>query len=305
MYHLFGSTSFVGQAFIDAAALVESPSPVFAYSRSSQTESQSGRSSYHYVDFDDPTSFFPAGESCKPSLWVCFAPIWLFAPFFERIAANYPDRVAGLRGVIACSSSSVITKRFAVNRYDRELVSRLDNAERLLLVTTSTFHVPCVILQPTLIYGRVRNYRDSNLFHLLHFLRNSPFFPLPAQAGTRQPIHCTQLAAVALSLAEQIVSSGSFQSWPQRIALGGDTILSYSEMVNALKHSQPSSDPAHRCRSLPIPNRLFFLLAAPLLLRSPKAFETVLRMGANLSGFTPVHQLLGCEPQPFPVLPLA
>jgi hypothetical protein len=41
------------------------------------------------------------------------------------------------------------------------------------------------------------------------------------------------------------------------------------------------------------------------LLPSPKAFEAVLRMGANLSGFTPAHQLLGREPQPFPVLPLA
>ena len=76
-------------------------------------------------------------------------------------------------------------------------------------------------------------------------------------------------------------------------------------MVMALKQAQPSGDPARRCRLLPIPNRLFFSLAAPLLIRSPKAFEAVLRMGANLSGFTSAHQLLGRETQPFPVLPLA
>jgi hypothetical protein len=56
---------------------------------------------------------------------------------------------------------------------------------------------------------------------------------------------------------------------------------------------------------LPIPNRVFFNLAAPKLLHSPKAFEAVLRMGANLAGFTPAHQLLGTDPQPFPVLPLS
>jgi hypothetical protein len=92
---------------------------------------------------------------------------------------------------------------------------------------------------------------------------------------------------------------------PERITLGGDTTLTYAAMISALQEAQPATDPARRCRLLPIPNRLFFSLAAPLLLRSPKAFEAVLRMGANLSGFTPAHQLLGRELQPFPVLPLA
>ena len=63
--------------------------------------------------------------------------------------------------------------------------------------------------------------------------------------------------------------------------------------------------PARHCRICEIPNRLFFLLAAPLLLRSPKAFEAVLRIGADLAGFTRSHQLLDQPPQPFPVLPLA
>ena len=67
----------------------------------------------------------------------------------------------------------------------------------------------------------------------------------------------------------------------------------------------PANDPARNCRILEIPNRLVFLLAAPLLLRSPKAYEAVLRIGADLAGFTPSHQLLDQPPQPFPVLPLA
>ena len=76
-------------------------------------------------------------------------------------------------------------------------------------------------------------------------------------------------------------------------------------MISALQHAQPVDDPARRFRLLPIPNRLYFSLVAPLLPRSPKDFEAVLRISSNLTGFTPAHQLLGREPQPFPVLPLA
>jgi hypothetical protein len=76
-------------------------------------------------------------------------------------------------------------------------------------------------------------------------------------------------------------------------------------MIKALQMALPPGDAARNCRLLPIPNRLFFALAAPLLLRSPKAFEAVLRMGADLAGFTPSHQLLGQPAKAFPVLPLA
>jgi len=106
-------------------------------------------------------------------------------------------------------------------------------------------------------------------------------------------------------MAEQLLVSGWDPSPLERITLGGDTTLSYAAMISALQEAQPAGDPARRCGLLPIPNRLFFSLAAPLLLRSPKAFEAVLRIGADLSGFTPAHKLLGREPQPFPVLPLA
>ncbi|WP_186517642.1 hypothetical protein [Synechococcus sp. PROS-9-1] len=165
--------------------------------------------------------------------------------------------------------------------------------------------MPFAILQPTLIYGKVGVYGDRNLSRLLQQLCRLPVLPLPAETGLRQPIHSTQLAAVALHLAQQLKGADFDPSLPERIAVGGDSTLTYTEMISRLQKAQLSGDPARRCRLLPIPNRLFFLLLAPLLLRSPKAFEAVLRMGANLSGFTPAHQLLGRAPQPFPVLPLA
>jgi nucleoside-diphosphate-sugar epimerase len=211
----------------------------------------------------------------------------------------------GLRGIIACSSSSAITKRFAFNRFDRDLVDKLISSEDQLISSCRRLSIPCCVLRPSMIYGQVGIYRDRNLSRLLQFLRCLPVLPLPAESGLRQPIHASQLAAVTLHLAEEFAGACWDPSLPDRIAVGGDTTLTYAEMISALQQAQPLGDSASRCRLLSIPNRLFFFLSVPLLLRSPKAFEAVLRMGANLSGFTPAHQLLGSEPQSFPVLPLA
>ena len=294
--HLFGAATPTGEAFRQQSANADLPCPLHAYSR---------RSAVTPADFTNPAAFRPAGNPSTPSLWISFGPIWLLAPFLEQLALEHPERLAGLRGLIACSSSSAITKRFAANRFDRELVVHLSGAEDQLLATCHRLQVSCRILQPTLIYGQAGPYGDRNLSKLLQLMRRLPCLPLPTETGLRQPIHSSQLAAVALHVAEQLCGSGWDPSLPERITLGGDTTLTYASMCKALQQAQPAGDPARRCRLLPIPNRLFFSVAAPLLLRSPKAFEAVLRMGANLSGFTPAHQLLGREPQPFPVLPLA
>ena len=294
--HLFGTATATGEALREQVACEHLPWTLYTYSRSSETAP---------ADFINPSAFRPAGNPVLPALWISFGPIWLLAPFLEQLTREHPEHLAGMRGLIACSSSSGITKRFAANCFDRELVAGLSGAEDQLLAICRRLQVPCHILQPTLIYGQAGPYGDRNLSTLLQLLRRLPCLPLPAESGLRQPIHASQLAAVALHIADQLRGSACDPSLPERITLGGDTTLTYTSMVRALQQAQPAGDPARSCRLLPIPNRLFFSLAAPLLLRSPKAFEAVLRMGANLSGFTPAHQLLGREPQPFPVLPLA
>lgn len=294
--HLFGAATPSGEALRH-----QTQADLAGYSRTVSAAADW----LHLADLNDPAGWKPAGGADTPATWISFAPIWLLAPFLEQLAIHNPDRLQGLRGVIACSSSSAITKRFAANRFDRHLVARLTAAEDKLFATCRRLSVPCRILRPTLIYGQAGVYGDRNFSKLLQLMRRWPVLPLPAESGLRQPIHASQLAAVALRLAEQLAWSGWGPSLPERIAVGGDITLTYAEMISALQEAQPFGDPARRCRLLLIPNRLFFLLAAPLLLRSPKAFEAVLRMGVNLSGFMPAHQLLGSEAQAFPVLPLA
>ena len=294
--HCFGASTSSGHALHQLCT-----SGVFGYSRNPSSSSDW----LYSADLNDPLNFKPASRYADPAIWISFAPIWLFAPFLDQLAIQHPERLQGLQGVIACSSSSIITKRFAANRFDRELVARLARAEALLLSTCRGLSLPCRILRPSLIYGLSGDFGDRNLSRLLRLIRVSPLVLLPVDCGLRQPIHASQLAAVALRLAQQLSDSAVDPSLPVCIAVGGDSTLTYAEMIRALQQAQPSGDSARRCSLLSIPNRLFFLLAAPLLLRSPKAFEAVLRMSANLSGFTPAYQLLGSEPQPFPVLPLA
>jgi hypothetical protein len=294
--HLFGASTASGHAFRCSIPKGSDEYRLWSYSRRPSLFDYT----FFPADFGAPSEFHFAGKAGDSALLISFAPIWLLAPFLEQLATNFPDRLRDLSGLIACSSSSAVTKRFSANRFDRELVARLIGAEDQLLATCRRIGVSCRILQPTLIYGKVGAYGDRNLSRLLQLMRRLPCLPFPSETGLRQPIHASQVAAVALHLASQLDSA-----LPERIAIGGDITLPYAAMISALQEAQPAGDPARRCRLLPIPNRLFFFLAAPLLLRSPKAFEAVLRMGANLSGFTPAHQLLGGEPEPFPVLPLA
>jgi hypothetical protein len=300
-FHLFGAATGAGESFRCQANYALPNCSLFPYSRQPKKIGFNA----HYVDFNSPPAFHPAGDFTIPSVWISFGPIWLLAPFFERLALRYPDRLRNLIGLIACSSSSALTKRFASNSFDSELADRLIRAEDQLLSLCQNLRISCRILRPSIIYGQVGPYDDHNFCRLLQILRRVPLFPVPSRSGLRQPIHASQLAAVALHLSRQLAGSGWDPDLPQRIALGGDTSLSYESMIRSLQSAQPASDPARRCRLLPIPNRLFFTLASPMILHSPKQFEAVLRMGANLSDFTPSHQLLGTEPQPFPVLPLS
>jgi nucleoside-diphosphate-sugar epimerase len=240
----------------------------------------------------------------EDAVLVSFAPIWSLAPWLSSLLKNHDSAAARHRfsGVVACSSSSVLTKRFAANRHDRELVTRLLASEESLEASCAQLNIPCRILRPTLIYGRAAGYGDRNLSALLAMMRRLPMLAIPAHTGQRQPIHISQLAAAALHLADRPEDA------PGRLALGGDECLSYRTMLERLQQAarlHDAADPAGRCALLKVPTLVFHLLAAPLLPISAKRFEAVLRMEADLGPFTPVHTLLGTPAQPFPLDPLA
>ena len=303
---LFGAATPSGAALIELAARQPCDWKLIAAGRRAP-ELPAGMT-HQPCDLERPETFLPPAQA---DLWLSFAPIWHLAPCLEWLRQHRPSSLAALKAVVACSSSSVVTKRFAANRYDRDLVARLQGAEDQLRSSCAALGIPCRVLAPTLIYGSAGAYGDRNLSKLAGLMRRLPVLPVPAPGGLRQPIHCRQLAAVALGLAADLLAAAGSGSDVgggvayDHLLLGGDECLSYGAMLQCLQQALPANDRARRCRLLPLPAPLLLSLAAPLLLLSPRRFEAVLRMQADLAGFQPAHRLLDADPEPFPLPPLA
>ena len=98
--HLFGAGTPTGEALKQQLCSTHAAFPLVAYSRRD--------ASLLPADFSDPGAFRPGGEPGAPGLWLSFGPIWLLAPFLEQLALEHAERLHGLRGVSACSSSSCV-----------------------------------------------------------------------------------------------------------------------------------------------------------------------------------------------------
>ena len=291
---LFGATSPSGQAFLQAADYL---SVTVAGRRRPQCFAEGP---FQHCDLRTADSL----EQPLEGILVSFAPLWDLAPFLARLVEQRPGQLAGVRGVVACSSSSVITKRFAFNRFDRDLVQRLSASQDSLMRTCKDLGLPCTIVAPTLIYGRVGAHGDRNLSQLLQWMRRFPLLPIPADTGLRQPIHASQLAAVVRTLVMALIRQTDRVPTSEIIAVGGDDTLTYHQLLLRLQQQCEASDRARGCRLVSIPTWLFRVLAVPLLVAAPKGFEAVMRMQVDLAGFLPSHQLVGEDPRPFPVLPV-
>lgn len=246
-------------------------------------------------------------ESVAPikGILVSFAPIWLLAPFLMHLSKTQPESLRYLQGIIACSSSSFMTKKFAFNTYDKELSSNLGKAHEMIKDISTQIQIPYQILAPAMVYGQVRDFGDMNISRIIHLLRILPFILLPKTTGLRQPIHASQLASVAMHQAEKMMCDQWQRGEPKIITLGGDATISYQDMIIQIKNNLNHNDPGKRCRIITIPDRLFYLVASPLLPVNPKSFEAIMRIRSNLSGFTMAHEILNESPRNFPVLPLA
>ncbi|KMM17382.1 hypothetical protein [Synechococcus sp. GFB01] len=244
----------------------------------------------------EAAALLPSG----PQLWLSFSHLWLLAPFLSTLADHHPEALNGLRGIVACSSSSVVTKRFAWNPYDRALVKRLEGARLQLEQACLGLGVPACILAPTMIHGHCGDTSDRNVEALRRILRRLPLLPLPRHTGLRQPIAAGDLVAVALDrlkrLGSEAGSDGAAEGLVCQLLLGGDEQLSYRALLERIQTIDPG---AARCRLIPLPNRLFQALAAPLLLMSPRHYEAVLRLSADLAGFATVADLLDRDARPF------
>ncbi len=288
--HLFGSTTPAGNAF---AKLLKDNGykDVYQYSRNINNKNQI------YLNMEN-TEEFSSLQLKKSSIIISFAPIWITSKFLLGVIKSKPNFLKYIKKIIVCSSSSVLTKRFAFNKFDKELFSKLKDSEEIIFDLCSSLNIKCMIVKPTLVYGSSGKYKDKNFSKLINLMRWLPFIVLPSNSGLRQPISCSQLANVFFNLITREKFFNSLKS--SSLLVGGDRTLDYNNMLFLIRNSTKKNDLARSCIFIKIPDFLFIFLTFPLSFFSLKFYESVLRIFADLSNFTPQSEITNQKLSKFP-----
>ena len=287
--YLFGKTSLSGEVFYDYFNLKNTKYKIHSFSR----DEKKG----YKVDLRDPNTFSLINND--EFILISFAPIWHLADFLNDLFENKNSKLINLRGIIVCSSTSSLTKRFESNNYDKNLVKKLLRSEKKIISIAEKLNINCQIIRPTMIYGSFKEIKDNNISRILYFMRNLKIVFLPYKTGLRQPIHAYQLAEVVYLLMLKSLKAKTKIS-KIFINLGGDIILNYSEIIESLKNSVSKNDAARKCIILKIPNRFYLISILPVMIFSPKLFAALSRICSDLSGFEKACDITRNKPRSFP-----
>ena len=196
------------------------------------------------ADLADPDAVLPRAEAA-----LSLSPIWLLPqalPALER---------AGVRRVVAVSSTSRWTKAASAHAAERDTARRLAEGEAALQAWAQARGIGWTVLRPTLIYAEGQ---DGNVSRLAALARRWGVLPLSgAGAGLRQPVHAEDLAAGVLAALDAPAAGGRAYDLP-----GGET-LSYRAMCGRVFEGL-----GRRPRLLTIPPALWRLglwAASPVL----------------------------------------
>lgn len=206
-----------------------------------------------------------------------------FAWWYERGLVATPR-------VVAFGSTSLDTKQASGDAYERDIVARLQAAERLVFDTAAANGASATLLRPTLVYGAGR---DQTLARIAAMARRTRFFVLPRGAdGKRQPVHVDDLAAAALAVVDAPATHG------QAYALPGGETLAYREMV---ARTLAALDPPAKLWQLPMPMfRMALSLARLAGVMRGLTDDAVARMREDLVfDATPARRDFGYAPKPF------
>lgn len=162
-------------------------------------------------------------------------PLDHFSRWYEGTSVTAPR-------VVAFGSTSIDTKYGSDDPDERDIATRLRNAEALVFDIAERRQAAATILRPTLVYGAGR---DKTLTQIARMASRSGFFVLPRTArGLRQPVHVLDLAQAALAVIDADRTFGRSYALP-----GGET-LGYAEMVERML---ASLRPPARLLRLPMP----------------------------------------------------
>ncbi len=259
------------------------------------------RSNNSCTYFDLTSSLYPKELSIKQeTLLISLAPIWLFVPFLKNYI-NIKNRNK-IRGIIATSSTSVETKKYSWNKFDKKLYNDLSYWEEELIKINKKFELQLTIIRPSIIYGDIGYEEDKNLTNIIKLMRRFIFLPIPKETGIRQPIHYSQLTNSIIKVSEAYLNSSSKNKFNQNILdIGGDEELSYEKLILRIRDELSKNFLIRRCYLIKIPNRIFFFILSPIILISPKTYESILRLSTNMGGFKPSYKIHGKKKVKFPL----
>ena len=118
--YLFGKTSLSGEVFYN---YLDSKNPKFKIHSFSRDKKKG-----YEIDLKNPSSFSLINKG--NFIIISFAPIWHLADFLNDLFYHENSKLKNLKGIIACSSTSALTKRFESNAYDKNLVKKLLRSEK-------------------------------------------------------------------------------------------------------------------------------------------------------------------------------
>ena len=289
--HLFGSRTPVGKAFEEIIKVKLNTVKIIKYSRIKND------SEYVYIDFTNPKEFCKNLEG-KDSVIISFMPAWILADFLEKLQKINPNFFNAFKKIIFCSSSSAITKKFAINSFDKNLAKNLFKSENKIIKLGKKYNFKTIIIQPSMVYGSYDEFKDKNFSFLKKLMRVSPFLFIPKNCGKRQPIYCLELANVFYEFLYSDTSDKYLNE--SRLLVGGDFEMTYKEMLLKLQKASKINDPIRSCRIISIPDNVFIIISLPLALLSTKMFEANLRILADLCNFIYQKDITKIKTENFP-----
>ncbi|CAN5171373.1 NAD-dependent epimerase/dehydratase family protein [soil metagenome] len=253
---VLGATSLVGRFLPEIAAA--QGRTLIAVSREPPASGLSGQT-WVRADLTAPDLVLPPASAA-----VSVSPIWLLPealPALER---------AGVRRIVAMSSTSRFTKIASPDEKERGVARSLADAEDALAAFCEPRGIGWTVLRPTLIYAEGR---DQNISRLAGLIRRFRVLPISGEgSGLRQPVHAQDLAAAALAALDRPETVGRAYDLP-----GGET-FSYRAMAGRVFEGLSLSPVIV---SVPPPLwRLALALASPILPGATAAMGD--RMSADL-----------------------
>lgn len=213
-----GATSIIGGFLLPN--LLDTGHEVHAISRrAAEAVPSKGKLIWHQADISQAEQI----PDVNAQILIHLAPLWLLPPLLPVL------NTLQLKRVIGFGSTSVFSKAHSDNAAEREVATRLAEAEEAVRHFCIASKVDWTIFRPTLVYDCVR---DKNITRIANFIRRYGFFPLIGQAaGQRQPVHAADLAQACMTALFQPLTFNKAYN------LSGGETLSYRQMVERIFNS--------------------------------------------------------------------